>query len=104
MNTFFHLLHYGDQTRDLRLYAATPANQALLGRVSRRLHPIADENILRLPRFVMLVDSDSAWADKLRGQFAQRNLTVNETHKLGNEFIQELWVVERAPVPGLPSE
>ena len=102
MNTFFHFLHYGDQTRDLRLYAATPANQALLGRVSRRLHPIVEEDILRLPRFVMLVDSDPAWADKLRGQFAQRHLTVNETHKLGNEFIQEIWVVERSPVPGLP--
>lgn len=104
MNTFFHLLHYSPRISEIHLYAGMPANQLLLAQVSSRLKPVLFEDIVKLPRFVVLLgverprtgEMEKEWNARLRGLRSESGFSVQKIPFPPNEFIQEMWYVQRA--------
>ena len=94
MNTYFHLLYYDQTPRDLRLFSYTPREKALRQRVSSRIASIDEAEMFRLRSFVVFVDAESKWADRLRGQFSSHGLRIKFVEPYSNEIVKEIWQVE----------
>lgn len=95
MNTYFHLLYYGDRHLDLRLYADTRANQELLNRVSLQFKPVIDADLWQIPAFALLVDRQAEWANRIATELSHRHLKIAERYPVSNDFVQEIWVVRK---------
>jgi hypothetical protein len=96
MNTYLHLLYYGDRRLDLRLYADDQANEHLLRRVSARFNPVVGTDLWQLPAFAVLVDQQVEWTNRLATDLAGHHLMIAERRPVRNDFVREIWIVRKA--------